>query len=116
LWDQFPLSADANKLRSGHTDAHDGLWADVSWDEGVYLVSPNTTLFLVLTGANKNMRIACSIRDLYAQGQAYVSGVATLNDYTFRTYYTAVVPVPAAVWLFGTALIGFIGFSRRTTV
>lgn len=26
------------------------------------------------------------------------------------------VPVPAAVWLFGTALLGFIGFSRRTQV
>jgi len=25
-------------------------------------------------------------------------------------------PVPAAVWLFGTALIGFIGFARRTSV
>jgi hypothetical protein len=28
----------------------------------------------------------------------------------------SVVPVPAAFWLFGAALIGFIGFSRRTTV
>jgi len=27
-----------------------------------------------------------------------------------------VVPVPAAFWLFGTALIGFIGFSRRTSI
>ena len=27
-----------------------------------------------------------------------------------------VVPVPAALWLFGTALAGFIGFSRRKTV
>lgn len=27
-----------------------------------------------------------------------------------------VVPVPASVWLFGTALIGFIGFSRRRTI
>jgi hypothetical protein len=26
------------------------------------------------------------------------------------------VPLPAAVWLFGTALIGFIGYSRRRTV
>jgi len=26
------------------------------------------------------------------------------------------VPVPAAIWLFGTALLGFIGFSRRTVV
>ncbi len=25
-------------------------------------------------------------------------------------------PVPAAFWLFGTALIGFIGFSRRTNI
>jgi hypothetical protein len=29
---------------------------------------------------------------------------------------TSAVPVPAAAWLFGTALIGFIGFSRRTKV
>ena len=29
---------------------------------------------------------------------------------------TAAVPVPAAIWLFGTALIGFIGFSRRRIV
>jgi hypothetical protein len=27
-----------------------------------------------------------------------------------------VVPAPAAFWVFGAALIGFIGFSRRTTV
>ena len=26
------------------------------------------------------------------------------------------VPIPAAVWLFGTALIGFVGMSRRTKV
>ncbi len=26
------------------------------------------------------------------------------------------VPVPAAFWLFGTALIGFIGYSRRTNL
>jgi len=35
----------------------------------------------------------------------------------FAIYGTASpIPVPAAVWLFGTALIGFIGFSRRTSV
>jgi hypothetical protein len=26
------------------------------------------------------------------------------------------IPVPASVWLFGTALLGFIGISRRTKV
>jgi hypothetical protein len=28
----------------------------------------------------------------------------------------SVVPVPAAIWLFGTALIGFVGMSRRRKV
>ena len=28
----------------------------------------------------------------------------------------SVVPIPAAIWLFGSALIGFIGFSRRRNV
>ena len=31
-------------------------------------------------------------------------------------YLSSVVPVPAAIWLFGSALVGFIGFSRRTNV
>lgn len=35
-------------------------------------------------------------------------------DLAFRTYVdTTVIPVPAAVWLFGTALIGLVGFGRR---
>jgi hypothetical protein len=29
---------------------------------------------------------------------------------------TSVVPVPAAVWLFGTALIGLAGFSQRRSL
>ena len=31
-------------------------------------------------------------------------------------YGVSPIPVPAAFWLFGTALIGFIGYSRRTAV
>jgi hypothetical protein len=40
------------------------------------------------------------------------------NNYSHWTEYGSVsaVPVPAAFWLFGTALIGFIGVSRRTKV
>ncbi len=30
-----------------------------------------------------------------------------------RVITASVVPVPAAIWLFGTALVGFLGFSRR---
>jgi len=28
----------------------------------------------------------------------------------------SVIPVPAAFWLFGTALIGFVSFSKRTKI
>jgi hypothetical protein len=41
----------------------------------------------------------------------YFGGSGALDNLTY-----SVVPVPAAVWLFGTALLGFIGFSRRTAI
>ena len=43
---------------------------------------------------------------------------SSTNNYSHWSEYGPVsaVPVPAAAWLFGTALIGFIGFSRRTKV
>ena len=43
----------------------------------------------------------------------------SLNDYVNASTYSisvSPVPVPAAVWLFGTALIGFVGMSRRRKV
>ena len=42
-------------------------------------------------------------------------GVLAPNSIFFNAQFTSLspVPIPAAVWLFGTALIGFIGFSRR---
>jgi hypothetical protein len=39
-----------------------------------------------------------------------------LSHLTFYDSAPSPVPVPAAFWLFGTALIGFIGVSRRTKV
>jgi len=46
---------------------------------------------------------------------------ATVDNEYFGQFYTGArslseVPVPAAFWLFGTALIGFIGMSRRRKV
>ena len=41
------------------------------------------------------------------------SDFSTQADATFSLVPPAAVPLPAAAWLFGTALIGFIGFSRR---
>ncbi len=38
-----------------------------------------------------------------------IDSVATIDD-------ISAVPVPAAAWLFGTALIGFVGYSRRRKI
>lgn len=38
------------------------------------------------------------------------------RDFAFATFSPSAVPVPAAAWLFGTALIGLAGMSRRRKV
>jgi hypothetical protein len=43
-------------------------------------------------------------------------GDKNLSHFSIYTSGISPVPVPAAIWLFGTALIGFIGMSRRTRV
>lgn len=35
------------------------------------------------------------------------------NDYALAAITVSAVPIPAAAWLFGTALLGLVGFSRR---
>lgn len=52
-------------------------------------------------------------------GSVTVALESNTNNYSHWTEYgdtVSAVPVPAAFWLFGTALIGFIGVSRRTRV
>jgi len=42
--------------------------------------------------------------------------MSCVNDEAIVEAHVSPVPVPAAFWLFGTALLGFIGMSRRTQV
>lgn len=47
-------------------------------------------------------------------GQAVVSGIADASFGTAVGFESlSAVPVPAAIWLFGTALIGLVGFGKR---
>jgi hypothetical protein len=59
-----------------------------------------------------------------ASGNPYADGAwifqgdpQSSNDLPFRTYYddTAVVPIPGAVWLLGSGLLGLIGIRRRNS-
>jgi len=44
----------------------------------------------------------------------YISGAGAEMYVTAMT--VSAVPVPSALWLFATALIGFVGLGRRTSV
>jgi hypothetical protein len=53
----------------------------------------------------------------YAGGELFKNGSASLvnDDVAFITYVdTSIVPIPPALWLFSTGLLGLIGISRRT--
>ncbi len=73
------------------------------------------------SNANKvvtNIRYA---EDLTTSSYAHVFGVAISPGDSFLHFghawvRTSVVPVPAAAWLFGTAIIGLVGFSRRRKI
>ncbi|MBL4762184.1 MAG: hypothetical protein JKY93_05745 [Gammaproteobacteria bacterium] len=51
-------------------------------------------------------------------GSDYRDGIYGGNtpEYLMAALTVSPIPVPAAFWLFGSALIGFIGFSRRTNI
>jgi hypothetical protein len=59
--------------------------------------------------------LADTIQYGYRSGNNYCNGCADLDRIVF-TANISPVPVPAAIWLFGSALIGFVGFSRRRKV
>ena len=77
----------------------------ILWDGFAYAVG---------TGTDDTFRYASIIWGgpgaLISDGDNEINGVLGL-DSDFRP--PSQVPVPAAVWLFGTALLGFIGISRR---
>lgn len=68
------------------------------------------TAAIELEWINLGSGVAASIVDSIANMQLHLSdeahGIPGMSE----------VPVPAAFWLFGTALIGFIGYSRRTNL
>jgi len=64
--------------------------------------------FWGLSRASRNSELSPFLGDAIRQGTAF-------PDDTFAIQVTgvSVVPVPAAAWLFGSAMLGLLGFSRR---
>lgn len=60
------------------------------------------------TGAVEHLMLNTGVFDL--------GGVSSVKSFTATADGFAVVPVPAAVWLFGSGLIGLVGLARRKRV
>jgi len=53
---------------------------------------------------------------IYRMEFDFVQGIGFEGDDLYFTRIVSPIPVPAAVWLFATALVGFIGLSRRRKI
>ena len=88
-------------------------WAELRWD--AIQVTPETYYIMELTTDNGSFGIGVNT---YDRGQRLEPGIQRdYFDLNFITYsddaFVSAVPVPAAVWLFGSGLIGLIGVARR---
>jgi hypothetical protein len=68
---------------------------------------------------NRTMSFEVKLAALSASEESSLFSAISSNQLNFhlspdRVADVSEIPVPAAFWLFGTALIGFIGYSRRT--
>lgn len=90
-------------------------WAELRWD--AIQVTPDTYYIMELVTDNG---VFGSGTNTYDRGQRLEGGSLQRDyfDLNFKTYYdesfvATTVPVPAAVWLFGSGLVGLIGLARR---
>jgi len=90
------------------TDATGTRLAMVSLDGGATSIDLNS-LVLDLTG----WQYLTEAYDINESGQ--IVGVGVRDDGSYEAFVATVVPVPAAVWLFGSALLG-LGWIRRKRV
>ena len=106
-----PLGTGLQELQRGNTLFDTG-WAIGTTYDFTFDFGPNnldvfvdSILELSIVGNFNNGRFG-----FYNFSQAGVTYSGFTKD---PGTFPGAVPVPAAVWLFGTALVGFIGFSRR---
>jgi hypothetical protein len=105
--------------------AYSNILADFS-SANISVSSGDILAFVLSSPIGEDFGVQTDYLDGYAAGSRFSQngdGTAWANlasaDLTFSTYVDvniSPVPVPAAFWLFGTALIGFVGMSRRRKV
>jgi hypothetical protein len=98
--------------------AGDGTSADVSTQFNantapVFQLYGNNTPILANLGQNMNLYAMTGNSSAAAAGQVYTAGLLTITSTGTLEAAGAPVPLPAAIWLFGSGLLGLAGIGRR---
>ena len=113
-----------NAENGTHPDNRIRLFSDTAGaapgDTSVNEISPNTFYTPDVSGPNG---VGDNLWDqvLFGDNGQGISGIRRIDVYmrgsgAIDNITYSVVPVPSSVWLFGSALIGFIGYSRRRII
>ncbi|HAZ94512.1 MAG TPA: hypothetical protein DCW94_02305 [Porticoccaceae bacterium] len=103
-------------LHGGHTDLADGtdilIWTDSATDGGFKLLSTLAGK-ITLNFELANMAIFGSMSTFYSNYMEKYHDIGTTSANKLYVAGINEVPIPAAVWLFGSALLGLTGLRRR---
>jgi hypothetical protein len=112
------LEADVTTLNGiiGGT-AGDGTSANVSAQfsssSAMFQLYSNNTPILATLGQNNNLYAMTGNGSSAAAGQAYTAGLVTMLANGTLEAVGSAVPLPGALWLFGSGLLGLAGIGRR---
>ncbi len=110
-----PWQVDANDFEATVTltqsDVGDWFFVDAS-SANIFLSSGQE--FTIGLTPNGVFDLGIDVSDPYVGGDMFFNSSIQPSDFAFRTHVSA-VPVPAAVWLFGSGVIGLIGMRKKSS-
>jgi hypothetical protein len=115
-YDGFSLANNTSYKLSGLTENSDNVIVDF---ETVNKSQGRVGLFTFTALAGEGATLNFGIEDSGILVTSFFNTSPSnqpINDINFRGAEASVVPIPAAAWLFGSGLVGLLGWARRRTI